>query len=155
MDKNAYKKVVVVFLHKNFDSYLLQLRDFKSSIIYPGHWGAFGGAMEEGESPETAICRELIEEIGYKPEVFNFFRQSYKDKHKLNVHIFYSNMSISTSELYLMEGADMGMFTKEEILTKNLYSQKLGKAFPIVPLLSEMFDNFFEYVDKNIRLIEI
>ena len=111
MDQNAYKKVVVVFLHKNFDSYLLQLRDFKSSIIYPGHWGAFGGAMEEGESPETAICRELIEEIGYKLEVFNFFRQSYKDKYKLNVHIFYSNMSISTSELYLMEGADMGMFT--------------------------------------------
>ena len=68
MDKNSYKKVVVVFLHKNFDSYLLQLRDFNSSIIYPGHWGA----IEEGESPETAISRELIEEIGYAPGVFNF-----------------------------------------------------------------------------------
>jgi len=151
MDRNAYKKVVVVFLHKNFDSYLLQLRDFKSWISYPGHWGAFGGAMEEGESPETAICRELIEEIGYELEVFNFFCQTYKDKHKVNIHVFYSNMSISTSELYLMEGADMGMFTKEEILTKKLYSKKLGKSFPIVPLVSEVFDNFFEYVDKNIK----
>ena len=151
MDKNSYKKVVVVFLHKNFNSYLLQLRDFKSSITYPGHWGAFGGAMEEGESPETAICRELIEEIGYELEVFNFFCQTYKDKHKVNIHVFYSNMSISTSELYLMEGADMGMFTKEEILTKKLYSKKLGKSFPIVPLVSEVFDNFFEYVDKNIK----
>ena len=151
MDKNSYKKVVVVFLHKNFDSYLLQLRDFKSSIIYPGHWGAFGGAMEEGESPEAAICRELTEEIGYTPEAFKFFRQAYKDKHKLNVHIFYSEISVSTSDLFLMEGTDMGMFTKEEILTKNLYSQKLRKAFPIVPLLSEVFGNFFEYVDKNIR----
>jgi 8-oxo-dGTP diphosphatase len=151
MDRNAYKKVVVVFLHKNFDSYLLQLRDFKSRIIYPGHWGAFGGAMEEGESPETAICRELIEEIVYKPEVFNFFCQSYKDKYKLNIHIFYSNMSIPTSKLYLMEGADMGMFTKEEILTKNLYSKKLGKTFPVVPPLLEDFENFFKYVDKNIK----
>ena len=60
-------------------------------------------------------------------------------------------MSVSTSELYLMEGTDMGMFTKEEILTKNLYSQKLGKTFPVVPLLLEVFDNYFEYVDKNIR----
>jgi 8-oxo-dGTP diphosphatase len=154
MDKNSYKKVVVVFLHKNFDSYLLQLRDFKPSIVYPGHWGAFGGAMEEGESPETAICRELTEEIGHTPEVFYFFRQVYKDKHKLNVHMFYSEMSVSTSELCLMEGTDMGMFTKEEILTKKLYSQKIGKAFPIVPLLSEMLDIFFEYVDKNIKPIK-
>jgi len=151
MDKNSYKRVVVVFLHKSFDSYLLQLRDFNSSIIYPGHWGAFGGALEEGESPKAAIFRELTEEIGYAPEVFNFFRQAYKHKDKLNVYVFYSEMKISTSELHLMEGTDMGMFTKEEILTKNLYSQKLGKAFPIVPLLSEIFDEFIEYVDKNIR----
>ena len=151
MDRNAYKKVVVVFLHKNFDSYLLQLRDFKSWISYPGHWGAFGGAMEEGESPETAICRELAEEIGYTPGVFNFFCQAYNDNDKLNVYMFYSKMSVSTAELYLMEGIDMGMFTKEEILTKKLYSQKLRKFFPVVPIISEMLDDFFEYVDKNTR----
>jgi 8-oxo-dGTP diphosphatase len=149
MDKNSYKKVVVALLHKSFDSYLLQLRDFNSSIIYPGHWGAFGGALEEGESPKTAIFRELTEEIGYAPEVFSFFRQSYKDKDKLNIYVFYSEMKVSTSKLHLMEGTDMGMFTKEEILTKNLYSEKLGKAFPIVPLLSELFDEFFEYIDKD------
>ena len=151
MDKNSHKKVVVAFLHKGFDLYLLQLRDFKSSIIYPGHWGAFGGAMEEGESPETAIYRELAEEIGYTPETFNFFRQARNDKHKLNVYIFYSEMSVSTAELYLTEGTDMGVFSKEEILTKNLYSKKFGKAFPIVPMLSEMLEDFFEYVDKNTR----
>ena len=150
MNKNSYKKVVVALLHKSFGSYLLQLRDFNPSIIYPGHWGAFGGALEEGESPETAIFRELIEEIGYAPKVLNFFCQSYKDKDKLNIHVFYSEMKISTYELHLMEGTDLGMFTKEEILTKNLYSQKLGKAFPIVPLLSELFDEFFEYIDKDI-----
>jgi 8-oxo-dGTP diphosphatase len=142
---------VVVFLHKNFESYLLQLRDFKSSIVYPGHWGVFGGGMEEGESPETAICRELTEEIGHVPEVINYFRQAYKEKHKLNIYMFYSELSASTSELDLMEGTDMGMFTKEEILTKRLYSLKLGKAYPIASLLIEMLDDFFEYVDKNIR----
>jgi 8-oxo-dGTP diphosphatase len=151
MGNNSYKKVVVALLHKSFDSYLLQLRDFNSSIIYPGHWGAFGGAVEEGESPKTAIFRELTEEIGYAPEEFNFFSQDYKDKDKLNVYVFYSEMKVSTSELHLMEGTDMGMFTKEEILTKDLYSKKIGKAFPVVPLLSEIFDEFFEYIDKNIR----
>ena len=153
MNKNSYNNVVIVFLHKNFASYLLQLRDFKSSIIYPGHWGAFGGAIEEGESPRIAIYRELKEEIGHSPNVFSFFREVYKDKNKLNIHMFYSEIDVPVSELHLMEGTDFGMFTREEILSGNLYSQKIGKAFPIVPLLSEMFDDFFEYADKKIKVL--
>ena len=155
MVKNSYKKVVVVFLHKNFDSYLLQLRDFKTSIIYPGYWGAFGGAVEDGESPEVAMCRELREEIDYSPPTFNFYREDYKTQGriKLNVYMFYASMNISPTQLNLMEGTDMGVFTKQEILTKSLFSAKLGKAFPIVPLLSELFDDFFEHVDKNIKVL--
>ena len=153
--ENAYKKVVIAFLHNNFQSYLLQLRDFKSSIIYPGHWGSFGGAVEEGESPSVAVCRELIEEIGYSPERFNFYREDYKTQGgvKLNVYMFYANIDVSLSQMNLMEGADMGVFTKDEILTKSLFSPKLGKTFPIVPLMSEMFDGFFEYVDKKINVL--
>jgi 8-oxo-dGTP pyrophosphatase MutT (NUDIX family) len=155
MDKKSYKKVVIILLHKNFEAYLLQLRDFKSSIVYPGQWGAFGGAVEEEESPETAISRELTEEIGYSPEAFNFFREDYKVQRslRLNVHIFYSSMNISFAKLCLMEGTDMGIFTKEEILSKSLYSSKFGKTYPIVPLLSDLFDDFFEYVDKNIKVL--
>ena len=155
MVENSYKKVVVVFLHKNYDSYLLQLRDFKTSIIYPGHWGAFGGAVEDREPPEVAMHRELIEEIGYSPPKFNFYREDYKTQGriKLNVYTFYASMNVSPTQLNLMEGTDMGVFTKQEILTKSLFSAKLGKAFPIVPLLSELFDDFFEHVDKNIKVL--
>ena len=153
MDKNFYKKVVIVFLHNDFNSYLLQLRDFKSSIIFPGHWGVFGGAIEEGESPIVALGRELTEEIGYSPEAFNFFREVNKDQQKLNIHMFYSSMRVSPTELNLMEGTDMGMFTIEEILSKNLYSHKLEKAFPIVPLLLDLFDKFFEYIAKNDKVL--
>ncbi len=149
MDKSVYKKVVIIFLHNNFDSYLLQLRDFKSSIIYPGHWGSFGGAIEEGESPSSALGRELLEEIGYSPETLNFHREIDIDKHRLNIHIFYSSLSVSLAKLDLMEGVDMGLFTIKEILSKNLYSAKLKKAFPIVPLLSELFDEFFEKVARD------
>jgi 8-oxo-dGTP diphosphatase len=151
VDKSLYKKVVIIFLHKNFDSYLLQIRDFKPSIIYPGHWGAFRGAMEAGESPRSALGRELIEEIEYSPKTFSFYREIYIDKHRLNINIFYSSLSVSLAKLNLMEGVDMGLFTIEEILSKSLYSHKLGKAFPVVPLLSDLFDDFFDYVAKNIK----
>jgi 8-oxo-dGTP diphosphatase len=146
MGYNVNKRAVIIFLHINFDSYLLQLRDFKSSIIYPGHWGAFGGAIEEGESPRFALGRELIEEIGYAPETFNYFRECSMDEGKLKIHMFYSELSVSLAELCLMEGVDMGVFTKEEILSKSLYSNKLKKKFPMVPILSEVFDDFFEYI---------
>ena len=149
MTKNVYKKAVIVFLHNNFDSYLLQLRDFKSSIIYPGHWGAFGGEVEGGESPEIAVGRELIEEIGYSPKSFSFFREVCIDDHELNLHIFYCNMNVSLAKLNLMEGVEMGLFSVEQILSKNLYSKKLGKVFPIVPPLLGFFDEFFENVKKK------
>lgn len=44
--------------------YLLQLRDNKAGIIFPGHWGLFGGGVEEGERPVDALRRELNEELG-------------------------------------------------------------------------------------------
>ena len=46
------------------DRYLLQQRDDKPGIWYPGHWGCFGGAVEPNESPEDALSRELQEELG-------------------------------------------------------------------------------------------
>ena len=153
MDKIINKKVVIVFLHNNFDSYLLQLRDFKPSIIFPGHWGAFGGAIEEGESPRDALVRELIEEIGYSPEELKFIGEVNKDQLRLNINMFHSSMGISLSKLRLMEGVDMDLFTIEEILSKNLYSKKLGDVFPMVPLLSELFDDFFDHVAKNIKAL--
>jgi 8-oxo-dGTP pyrophosphatase MutT (NUDIX family) len=45
--------------------YLLQLRDDKPGIFYPGHWGCFGGAIETSDaSVEDGLRRELAEEIG-------------------------------------------------------------------------------------------
>ena len=41
----------------------MQLRDQRPDIWYPGCWGCFGGALENGEDPLTAVRRELREEL--------------------------------------------------------------------------------------------
>ena len=41
---------------------LLRTRDFND--VSRGVWGLPGGALEPGESPQAAACRELLEETG-------------------------------------------------------------------------------------------
>jgi 8-oxo-dGTP pyrophosphatase MutT (NUDIX family) len=47
--------------------YLMQLRDERPDIWYPGHWGCFGGAVDGGEDPLEALRRELYEELEFVP----------------------------------------------------------------------------------------
>lgn len=42
--------------------YLVQVRDDKAGIFYPGHVGLFGGALEGAESMMECAVRELREE---------------------------------------------------------------------------------------------
>lgn len=43
---------------------LLQLRDDKPDISLPLTWSVFAGAVLEGEDDETALRREMLEELG-------------------------------------------------------------------------------------------
>ena len=48
--------------------YVMQVRDDKTGVFYPGHLGLFGGALRNGESFEQAAVRELEEEISLNME---------------------------------------------------------------------------------------
>lgn len=57
----------VVFLAKDTGRCLLQLRD--SDKRFKHTWGFFGGTLGKNESPIEAIQRELLEEIGFVPDL--------------------------------------------------------------------------------------
>ena len=68
--------VAIAILHRH-NQFLLQLRDpIPTNIVYPGHWGFFGGHIEPGETPDVALRRELIEEIGYQADHLVLFGNS-------------------------------------------------------------------------------
>ena len=63
-----------VIITDDQDRYLLQRRDDKPDIFYPGCLGLFGGALEDGETFEEAAIREVQEELGLRLQApFNRF----------------------------------------------------------------------------------
>lgn len=112
---------------------LLQLRDFKPGIDFPGHWGLFGGSIEDGEEPLKAARRELAEEIGYRPGVLHKLDTEHRPElGNIVIHSFFCSLTKSVESLSLNEGLDADLFSAEEIATKELYSRKIRKCFPVV-----------------------
>jgi 8-oxo-dGTP diphosphatase len=150
------KKVVIIFLHVDYACFLLQLRDFKSSIPYPGHWGGFGGEVEPSETPESAGLRELQEELDYVPDAIHRFRDYSLDAEEsdsvdrvgVGLRIFYGCLSVPVDRLSLSEGLDFGLFSREEILKGELYSSRLKEFFPVPKLLVSFFEDFFCFADQ-------
>jgi len=102
--------------------YLMQLRDSRPDIWYPGHWGLFGGALDPGETPEQALARELREELELDVVEASFFIAFEFDLTGLALprhsHRYYLVPidSATLGRLVQHEGVAMRVFTGEEIL---------------------------------------
>lgn len=54
--------VCAIILYNN--KILLQKRDNKKNIFFPGHYGLFGGALNKQETKKKGLLREIKEELG-------------------------------------------------------------------------------------------
>lgn len=125
-------KEVVAMLPYSKGKVLLQLRDQKEGIVFPGHWGFFSGSLEDGESPEQAALRELWEELEYKPpQLIKLATRRIPELNK-KAHLFYCSLAIPLRKLVQHEGMDAGLFSWKEISTLRLYSARKKEFFPVV-----------------------
>lgn len=148
-DKHRSPKEVVVILPYIHDKVLMQLRDMKEGINFPGCWGFFGGSIDEGETPENASERELLEEIGYKPRVMHKLGfDIVPDLGDLPIHAYCCPLITPIKDLTLSEGTDLGLFSFEEIMVGKLYSGKMGNAFPVIgtPYLVKTIKKLWQYL---------
>ena len=84
---------------------LLQKRDLKRSIYFPGLWGVFGGACEKNENPSETIVREIYEELQISiasPKLFITMginsldlgsEQLKRHFYEMDINLFYNNKS--------------------------------------------------------------
>jgi 8-oxo-dGTP pyrophosphatase MutT (NUDIX family) len=104
--------------------YVMQLRDAKPNIFYPGHWGCFGGAVDAGEAPVTALVRELKEELAVavasvtvsRFTEFTFDFGFAGDGIRLRTYYAVTLSQADLSGLVLGEGADLAAFRAETLL---------------------------------------
>ena len=69
------KKIAAIILVNDNGEFLLYLRDNKPGIPYPRHWDLIGGHVEDGETPEEELIREVKEELDYNLKEYKFFKE--------------------------------------------------------------------------------
>lgn len=112
------KEIAAIILESERFGILLMLRDDKSWIPFPNHWDIFGGHVEEGETPEEALIREIKEELDIELKEYRFWRK-YEcltgDAYENTKYIYTAKIDIPINEVTLYEGQEARYFKREEI----------------------------------------
>ena len=107
--------------------YLMQIRDDKPDIPYPGYTCLFGGAIEAGESAEQAMLRELLEELRFAPARYAYLTELVYPR-RVNgvtefVHDTHFLVPITPEDvagMELHEGAGMELLALPDIVTRRI-----------------------------------
>ncbi|WP_149825443.1 NUDIX hydrolase [Streptomyces tailanensis] len=83
---------------------LLQLRDEKPDICWPGYWSLPGGGSEPGETPMDTVLRELKEETGITPDTIEEVTVAAYEPGKTAPHVFLGSWEGAARELVVGEG---------------------------------------------------
>lgn len=112
------EKIAAIIFENDKGEFLLYLRDGKPGIPFPYHWDLFGGHIEEGETPEQALVREVKEELDYDLKEFKFFKEYLcleGDAYPNIKYIYSGKINLPVEEMTLLEGECLQYFSKEEI----------------------------------------
>ena len=106
-------KAFVVFEGK----ILLILRDNVPTISYPNFWNLPGGKVEDGEDFDTALRRELVEEIGVIPaNIVHMGMEKFEDGKTVIRYLIRLNKKEAEKIKLGDEGQEMKFFGIDEAL---------------------------------------
>jgi len=124
----------IIFLNSN-NEILFVLRDNNKNILYPNMWNLLGGSIENNETPEKAIIREVKEELSLNLENPKLYKiTEFPNKTE---YTYWQRINITEEELNksLTEGQRVRWFSKKEL-------EKTKIAFNLNPLVEKFFEEW-------------
>lgn len=91
--------------------YLFVQKRTADAPFAPDMFGIFGGGIDDGESPDAALFREVREELDYSPRDVHFFRKYDFEEYEINVFVSEVGENFE-SEITVLEG-EYGKFLSE------------------------------------------
>lgn len=92
----------------------------KTAKQYPGNWSFWGGGIEENETPEQALIREIQEELNWKPDEYEFLG-TYYDSMPNEKFIFFTRIDDSFENgIEIRESQGGRFFTRDEIKNESI-----------------------------------
>jgi 8-oxo-dGTP diphosphatase len=130
------KRIAQVLLFDRDRKLLIYLRDDKPDIPFPNHWDFFGGHVEEKETPEDALVREVKEELGIELPEWQFFSRyecTQGDVYPNVKYIYRANIDKRPADLVLSEGQKLTSIAMEERFN-----------FPFANILGRILEDFIQ-----------
>lgn len=125
----------IILINSN-NEVLLLLRDNKPEIPFPNQWDIPGGEIEQGETPDLTIRREMNEEMGLDNlndiKLFKIYRTD-----NLTDFIFWKKLDLNVDEIILNEGQRIKYFSRDKI-------RELKLAFDYNLVIEEFFKEVVE-----------
>jgi len=125
----------IIFLNPHGEVLLL-LRDNRPDIPYPDMWDLPGGHVEEDETPEACIVREMQEEI--ETDVSGCRSHAVYDFADRIEHIFLMNLDLPAEAIPLHEGQRLGWFAERDM-----------EGLPIAYGFGQVLQDFFFALRQN------
>jgi 8-oxo-dGTP diphosphatase len=97
---------------------LLNLRDNNPAINWPNRWDVIGGVVEDGETPDECMIREMREETGEELgpfELFKVYEVPLLDGRTALFHVYSAHLDKPASALILGEGQEHRFFSVRDL----------------------------------------